>query len=267
MSLGLSELIKREIEKKRKETVTAKEKVQEEEEEEEEEKDLGGNTDKSSAETELPQPKDNPPISDTIYADVIEKRHIKDKPDLDIRAKKIAKIIAEERKKPIQVNITIEDIQNIDDDAKREKVATQCNRYIHQILSQWSRHVKTYQGGESMFADTKKNLFPLLVLLRKNTLPIKLLTTLSSLLYHLQHDTKTDMESSLQLYLKLSIGDVAWPIGVSDVGIHSRSAQQKISRFGNNDVANIMIDETTRLWIISVKRLISFKAWLLKQKS
>ncbi|SMN22538.1 similar to Saccharomyces cerevisiae YGR006W PRP18 Splicing factor involved in the positioning of the 3' splice site during the second catalytic step of splicing [Maudiozyma saulgeensis] len=261
MSMGLSELIKREIEKKRKEAVATKEKVQEEEE------DLGGKDEKPSKETNLSQIKDDIPIDPSEDLDTTKKRYNDDESLLDIRAKKIAKIISEEKKTPMQVNILIEDIQNLDNETIRKKVSTQCNRYIHQILTQWSKHVKAYQDGESMFVDTKKNLFPLLVLLRKNTLPIKLLTTLSSLLYHLQRDTKIDMESSLQLYLKLSIGDVAWPIGVSDVGIHSRSAQQKISRFGNNDVANIMIDETTRLWIISIKRLISFKSWLLKQKS
>ena len=32
-------------------------------------------------------------------------------------------------------------------------------------------------------------------------------------------------------YLRLSIGNAPWPIGVTMVGIHERSAREKISRF------------------------------------
>lgn len=59
--------------------------------------------------------------------------------------------------------------------------------------------------------------------------------------------------------MKLSIGNVAWPIGVTSVGIHARSAHSKIQ--GGRNAANIMIDERTRLWITSIKRLITFEEW------
>lgn len=179
------------------------------------------------------------------------------------RSERIAMIIEQENSILRAIDVT--EITNSESDTKL--LPMQCNLYIHELLQRWSEVTDEYQGGESMFTDTKKNLLPLLVKLRKNELPDKLLITLSSILYHLQQGTKNDIESSLQLYLKLSIGDVAWPIGVSDVGIHSRSAQHKISRFGNTEVANIMIDEPTRLWIICIKRLISFREWLLKSRS
>lgn len=185
------------------------------------------------------------------------------------RQLKIRKIIEIENKdwKRIPFMISPEDITKITTDPTiRTQICIQCNRYIHSIIKQWSRSQDKYDVPNTLFLETKKNLFPLLVELRKGKIINKLLITLSTLLYHLQ---KNEIDISLQIYLKLSIGDVAWPIGVSDIGIHSRSAQSKISRFNedSNDVANIMIDEITRLWIISIKRLISFRSWFINNNN
>lgn len=61
-------------------------------------------------------------------------------------------------------------------------------------------------------------------------------------------------------YLRLSIGKAAWPIGVTMVGIHERSAREKLHEDGKskNEVAHIMSDESTRKWLQSLKRCISF---------
>jgi len=56
-------------------------------------------------------------------------------------------------------------------------------------------------------------------------------------------------------YLKLAIGNAPWPMGVTMVGIHERSAREKIF---SNQVAHIMNDETQRKYIQSIKRLMSF---------
>lgn len=55
-------------------------------------------------------------------------------------------------------------------------------------------------------------------------------------------------------YIKLAIGNAPWPIGVTMVGIHERSAREKIY---TNSVAHIMNDETTRKYLQSVKRLMT----------
>lgn len=54
-------------------------------------------------------------------------------------------------------------------------------------------------------------------------------------------------------YLRLSIGNAPWPIGVTMVGIHERSGREKI--FSNN-VAHVLNDETSRKYIQSLKRLV-----------
>ena len=48
----------------------------------------------------------------------------------------------------------------------------------------------------------------------------------------------------------------AWPIGVTMVGIHERSAREKLHE--SDKTAHIMSDETTRKYLQSIKRCLSF---------
>ena len=66
---------------------------------------------------------------------------------------------------------------------------------------------------------------------------------------------KRDYLAAMDHYIKLAIGNAPWPIGVTMVGIHERSAREKIY---TNSVAHIMNDETTRKYLQSVKRLMTF---------
>lgn len=133
---------------------------------------------------------------------------------------------------------------------RRQELSMQCNLYIHFLLKDWS--VREYQPH--LLPETSKCFFPLLVRLRKANLDLDLLTSLATVLYHLQ---KNQFQQATESYMKLSIGNVAWPIGVTNVGIHARSSQSRIQ--GDNNVANIMLDDKTRLWITCVKRLITFR--------
>jgi pre-mRNA-splicing factor 18 len=58
-----------------------------------------------------------------------------------------------------------------------------------------------------------------------------------------------------EAYLTLAIGNAAWPMGVTMVGIHERSGREKI--FSQN-VAHVLNDETQRKYIQAVKRLMSY---------
>lgn len=66
---------------------------------------------------------------------------------------------------------------------------------------------------------------------------------------------RRDYLAAVDNYIKLAIGNSPWPIGVTMVGIHERSAREKIYA---NSVAHIMNDETTRKYLQSVKRLMTF---------
>jgi len=57
-------------------------------------------------------------------------------------------------------------------------------------------------------------------------------------------------------YLRLAIGNAPWPMGVTAVGIHERSGQEKLY---TNHIAHIMNDETQRKYIQSLKRLMTFR--------
>jgi pre-mRNA-splicing factor 18 len=49
----------------------------------------------------------------------------------------------------------------------------------------------------------------------------------------------------------------AWPIGVTMVGIHERSAREKLHQ-NDKTQAHIMSDEITRKYLQSIKRCLSF---------
>lgn len=57
-------------------------------------------------------------------------------------------------------------------------------------------------------------------------------------------------------YLRLSIGNAAWPIGVTHVGIHERSAREGIAE---GVIAHVLNDEVSRKWIQAVKRYVRVK--------
>ena len=56
-------------------------------------------------------------------------------------------------------------------------------------------------------------------------------------------------------YLLAAIGNSAWPIGLTMVGIHERSGREKIQ---TNKVEHVMNNELQRKYLTSVKRLITF---------
>ncbi|KAJ4845578.1 hypothetical protein Tsubulata_019472 [Turnera subulata] len=66
---------------------------------------------------------------------------------------------------------------------------------------------------------------------------------------------KQDYTGAESNYIDLSIGNDPWPIGDGMVGIHGRPAREKIC---NASSAHIMNDETTRKYLQSVKRLVTF---------
>lgn len=173
------------------------------------------------------------------------------------RDERIQAVIEEEQK----VDTTI-DPQEIGKPNGAQLLSLKCNLYLHKLLDTWA--LEQEEGGNDILKDTKRGIYPLLVSLRKARLPSDQLISLATVLYHLQQyestRDKVHMQRSLESYMKLSLGNVAWPIGVTQVGIHERKIQRQDAR--NNTatagiVANVMTDEQTRLWITNVKRLLT----------
>ena len=57
------------------------------------------------------------------------------------------------------------------------------------------------------------------------------------------------------VYLRTAIGNAAWPIGVTMVGIHARTGREKL--FAHN-VAHVLNDEFQRKYLQAIKRLVTF---------
>ncbi|QRW04380.1 pre-mRNA-splicing factor 18 [Ceratobasidium sp. AG-Ba] len=93
-------------------------------------------------------------------------------------------------------------------------------------------------------------LKPLFKQLKSKTMAPDVLAKLAEIIHHMQ---KREYQKANDAYLRLSIGNAAWPIGVTMVGIHERSAREKIS---SDQVAHVLNDEVSRKYIQSVKRLV-----------
>ncbi|WRT69138.1 uncharacterized protein IL334_006122 [Kwoniella shivajii] len=97
-----------------------------------------------------------------------------------------------------------------------------------------------------------QNLKPLFRSLRSRDLEADVLRLLAELVHHMQ---SREYLKANDAYLRLSIGNAAWPIGVTSVGIHERSAREKI---GQDNIAHVLNDEVSRKYIQAVKRLLTF---------
>lgn len=126
--------------------------------------------------------------------------------------------------------------------------------YIKELINTWQQDLDKREDEQelALLHETKRDLVRLLYKLRTHKLNDDMLTSLTTIVYYLQ---QKDYRKANESYMKLSIGNVAWPIGVLNVGIHARSAALRIT--GEKKAANIMIDEKTRRWITSIKRLIT----------
>ncbi|EEF41688.1 pre-mRNA-splicing factor 18 [Ricinus communis] len=134
--------------------------------------------------------------------------------------------------------------------------------FFKRLLIEWKQELdemaeaeKRTAKGKSMVATFKqcaRYLHPLFKFCRKKVLPDDIR---QALLVVVECCMKRDYLAAMDHYIKLAIGNAPWPIGVTMVGIHERSAREKIY---TNSVAHIMNDETTRKYLQSVKRLMTF---------
>ncbi|GBE88452.1 pre-mRNA splicing factor [Sparassis latifolia] len=133
---------------------------------------------------------------------------------------------------------------------------------LKRTLKEWEEwmderpeHVKRTTQGKLAAATQRQSaeyLKPLFKLLRSRSLPADMLIRVAEIVHHMQ---KRQYQKANDSYLRLSIGNAPWPIGVTMVGIHERSAREKISA---DQVAHVLNDEVSRKYIQSLKRLLTF---------
>eukprot|EP00392_Amoebophrya_sp_AT5.2_P000642 g643.t1 len=101
----------------------------------------------------------------------------------------------------------------------------------------------------ALFRQSKKNMQPLLKRLKKHDVEretLKLLTEMRKLC------DRRDYRLASERYIELTVGNAAWPVGVTSVGIHERAGRSKIS---SSNIANTLNDDTTRKCMQVWKRL------------
>ncbi|KAJ3744231.1 Prp18 domain-containing protein [Lentinula detonsa] len=133
---------------------------------------------------------------------------------------------------------------------------------LKRALNEWGEamderpeHVKRTTQGKLAAAtqvQSAEYLKPLFKTLRSRSLPPDMLARMAEIVHHMQ---KRQYQRANDSYLRLSIGNAPWPIGVTMVGIHERSAREKIS---SDQVAHVLNDEVSRKYIQSLKRLLTF---------
>jgi pre-mRNA-splicing factor 18 len=125
-------------------------------------------------------------------------------------------------------------------------------------LSQRSAEVKASSSGkaaQNAYLMVLQDLTPLFRHFERQTLAADLLEPICAIVRSAQHRRYVEANDG---YLTLSIGKAAWPIGVTMVGIHERSAREKLHESSSGKQAHIMTDEVTRKFLQSIKRCISF---------
>lgn len=163
-----------------------------------------------------------------------------------------------ERENQVDIVIQSEDILN----QNTEKLSLQIRKFFKEMLYTWTDHCNE-QFPSAVLLETKRDVVKLLYKLRSGKLDAEVVISLATIVHYIQ--TEHFIRAS-ESYLKLSIGNVAWPIGVRDVGIHARAADAKIAGDDKQKLANIMKSESTRRWLVAVKRLINYSESLHKKK-
>jgi len=136
--------------------------------------------------------------------------------------------------------------------------------YLERLLKAWAEElaedetiVRSAEGKQlvATFKQTDRYLEPMLEQLRNRTINPDILRGLKLIVGFMR---QREYLSAMDAYVKVTIGNAAWPIGVTSVGIHERGGREKISDTNKEWKAHIMSDETSRKYLVSLKRLITF---------
>ena len=135
-------------------------------------------------------------------------------------------------------------------------------RFLKYMLEQWeldlgaaeerAREEVQWKAEAKMFRQCKDYLSPLLKLLRKEELNGAILDALVDIVRHCEEG---DFRAAADDYIGIAIGNAAWPIGLTMVGIHERTGREKIS---SKNVAHVMNNELQRKYLTSVRRLMNY---------
>ncbi|KAF0720385.1 Aste57867_361 [Aphanomyces stellatus] len=135
-------------------------------------------------------------------------------------------------------------------------------RYFKSMLSMWEQALgqrpegvkRTAQGkiATQTMKQCKDYIRPLFRMCKHHEVPPEILTNLLDIVRFCEAG---EFVQANDAYIKMAIGNAAWPIGVTMVGIHERTGREKIN---SNKQAHVMNNELQRKYLTSVKRLVSY---------
>ncbi|KAK2861124.1 hypothetical protein FQN49_004524 [Arthroderma sp. PD_2] len=150
------------------------------------------------------------------------------------------------------------------DEEGKKYMFRQLASYFTLVLKEWeialaqrdSSVKQTFQGKQAYNAmvQSRENMRPLFKKFENGDIGEGILEPVVEIVRNAQNRRYVDANDG---YLTLSIGKAAWPIGVTMVGIHERSAREKLHEGGKGQ-AHIMSDEITRKFLQSIKRCLTF---------
>ncbi|KAJ2906190.1 hypothetical protein MKZ38_002615 [Zalerion maritima] len=141
----------------------------------------------------------------------------------------------------------------------RKYLFRQLASYFDMILREWDialqkerRDTADSKNAYRNMVQSRENMKPLFRKFEKGDLDESILQPVVEIVKAAQEKRYVDATDG---FLRLSIGKAAWPIGVTMVGIHERSAREKLH---NGERGHVMGDEVTRKYLQSIKRCLTF---------
>ena len=146
------------------------------------------------------------------------------------------------------------------DKAGRKYLFRQLASYFTMVLREWEaalareKQEDTFASKSAINAmvSSRANMVPLFRKFESGDLDDDILKPVVEIVQAAQERRYVDANDG---YLRLSIGKAAWPIGVTMVGIHERSAREKLH---DGERGHVMGDEVTRKYLQSIKRCLTF---------
>lgn len=162
--------------------------------------------------------------------------------------------------KDMKVPATTADIPPPTDRKARRFLFRQLASYFNMVLREWELalakedNADTFAGqaARNAMVQSKETMRPLFRKFEKGDLEKDILEAIVEIVRAAQERRYVDANDG---YLRLSIGKAAWPIGVTMVGIHERSAREKLH---DGERGHIMGGEVTRKYLQSIKRCLTF---------
>jgi pre-mRNA-splicing factor 18 len=98
----------------------------------------------------------------------------------------------------------------------------------------------------------KDYIRPLFKLLKKNKVPVDIFVQIKAIVEFCE---QREYVKANDCYLQIAIGNSAWPIGVTSVGIHMRTGRERIQSDRN---VHVMNNEVQKKYITNIRRLITY---------